>query len=60
MPIFFLESLDSSLFPGIPSSVEVHSFASEQARYATRPSLLTLSLIPTKRSQDRGYDPLLR
>ncbi|KAH9169449.1 lipase, partial [Lactarius sanguifluus] len=37
---FFLESLDSSLFPGVPSSVEVHDgFASEQARYVTVPSL---------------------
>ncbi|KAF8259379.1 lipase, partial [Lactarius quietus] len=37
---FFLESLDSSLFPGIPSSVEVHSgFASEQA--STAPTILS-------------------
>ncbi len=33
---FFLEPLDSSLFPGIPSDVEAHSgFANDQARYAT-------------------------
>lgn len=37
---FFLESLDSSLFPGIPSSVEVHNgFASEQA--STAPTILS-------------------
>ncbi|KAH8989451.1 lipase [Lactarius akahatsu] len=36
---FFLESLDSSLFPGVPSSVEVHDgFASEQA--STAPTIL--------------------
>ena len=58
---FFLEPLDSSLFPNIPSSVEVHNgFASDQARYTTRPSLLALFRIPTKHSQDRDYDPLLR
>ncbi|KAI9440889.1 lipase class 3 family protein [Lactarius indigo] len=33
---FFLRTLDSSLFPGVPSSVEVHNgFASEQARTAS-------------------------
>ncbi|KIL69048.1 hypothetical protein M378DRAFT_118906 [Amanita muscaria Koide BX008] len=33
----FLENLDSNLFPGVPSSVEVHSgFADEQAKTATR------------------------
>jgi hypothetical protein len=33
---FFLKPLDPSLFPGIPSDVEVHNgFADEQARYAT-------------------------
>ena len=32
---FFLEPLDPSLFPGIPSGVEAHNgFAREQARYA--------------------------
>ncbi|KAI9458355.1 lipase [Lactarius psammicola] len=45
---FFLESLDPSLFPGVPSSVEAHNgFASEQARYVTRPPLVVLH-IPTK------------
>jgi len=33
---FFLESLDSTLFPGVSSSVEAHSgFANEQAKTAT-------------------------
>ncbi|KAN0132755.1 alpha/beta-hydrolase [Lactarius tabidus] len=37
---FFLESLDPSLFPGIPASVEVHNgFASEQA--STAPTILS-------------------
>ena len=31
----FKENLDSTLFPGVPSSVEVHSgFANEQAKFA--------------------------
>jgi hypothetical protein len=30
----FLESLDSTLFPGLSSSIEAHSgFANEQAKY---------------------------
>ena len=34
---FFLTPLDSSLFPGVPASMQAHSgFSSEQARYATR------------------------
>ena len=38
---FFLESLNPSLFPGIPSGVEAHKgFASEQAKYVT-PFLIT-------------------
>jgi hypothetical protein len=45
------ESLDSSLFPGISSSVEVHSgFANEQARYVTDPPLLASLRTPTKTS----------
>ncbi|KAI9458353.1 lipase class 3 family protein [Lactarius psammicola] len=37
---FFLESLDPSLFPGVPSSVEAHNgFASEQA--STAPTILS-------------------
>jgi len=33
---FFLEALDSTLFPGLPSSIEVHSgFATEHAKTAT-------------------------
>jgi predicted lipase len=36
---FFLQSLDPTLFPGVPSSVEVHNgFANEQAK--TAPAVL--------------------
>ncbi|KAF5352567.1 hypothetical protein D9756_006170 [Leucocoprinus leucothites] len=44
----FLESLDPSLFPGVPSSVEAHSgFANEQAKTATQ----VLSAVQTAISQ---------
>ena len=39
---FFLGNLDSSLFPGISSSVEVHSgFANAQSLYVSRHSNCT-------------------
>jgi hypothetical protein len=59
---FFLESLNSSLFPGVPSSVDVHNgFASEQARYVTRPSSLIIVPHPDKKlTQHRNRDPLFR
>ncbi|KAH9074973.1 lipase class 3 family protein [Lactarius deliciosus] len=47
-----LESLDSPLFPGVPSSVKVHDgFASEQAKYVTRSPLSLLFRTPTTNSR---------
>jgi hypothetical protein len=46
---FFMELLNPSLFPGIPSSVRVHNgFAREQARYTRYVSILTVHSLLTK------------
>src|SRR6266702_5921797 len=56
-----LEPLDPTLFPGIPSSIEVHhGFALEQTRYVTRSSSHHSSASRQKLAQDRNHDPLLR
>ena len=58
---FLPEPLNSSLFPGIPPGVEVHSgFANEQSRYAT---LVTFSASHANNDdacKHRVNDPLLR
>ena len=55
---FFLEPLDSSLFPGIPSDVECHSgFANEQAMYVALVALGTSHANDVNARKDRIDNP---
>lgn len=57
---FFLDPLDTSVFPGIPSGVECHSgFANKQAKYVALVSLSTSYANENDARKDRiDYPPL--